>query len=83
MNLKFKKVSANFINSSDWYTVKIMSGAITLVFGDPDKKSQSYNGVAFGSPDAAIEVATKILQFANFAKKEAAMKPEAEKCPKK
>ena len=68
MELVAKEIKASYINGTEWYSITRCMGSLTLFYGEPDKKSKKYNGIAFKDYETAIEVAKNLLEIAEALK---------------
>jgi len=66
VNLKYKGVKADYINSTKNYTITKLMGSLVLVYGDELSRKKMHNGVAFKDTTIARQVAREILVFCDI-----------------
>jgi hypothetical protein len=66
MKLTPKSVNAKFINSDEDYTIKVIMGSLTLVYGDGKARQKNCKGVAFKDTNMLRDVAKNLLAMADL-----------------
>jgi len=66
MKLKYKGVKAEYINSTQNYTITKLMGSLVLVYGDEFSRKKMHNGIAFKDTAIARKVAKEILVFCDI-----------------
>jgi hypothetical protein len=69
VKLNPKGVIAEFINSEEDYTIKVIMGAPTFIYGDSKSKKKNCKGVAFTDTQMMRRVAADLIIAATIIEK--------------